>query len=97
MVARSHGSTEIVAGGPGAEVKQILLTLTSGLADFGLTLDDMIKCTIFTTDLDRMEDISASWNAVFTEDVRPPARTTVGVAKLPLRATVEMEFQFYKE
>ena len=34
---------------------------------------------------------------MFSEDVQPPARTAVGVGALPLGATVEIGFEFYKE
>jgi len=36
------------------------------------------------------------WEEFFTQDIPPPARTSVGVAALPLGATVEMAFRFYR-
>ena len=95
--ARAEGSTAIVPGGPGAEVTQIFKTLTAALPDYGLTLADMVKCNIFTTDMGRMQDISEAWNGIFGPDDSLPARTTVGVAQLPLGATIEIEFSFYKD
>jgi 2-iminobutanoate/2-iminopropanoate deaminase len=57
----------------------------------------MIAAVIYTTDFARFPDINRAWEEVFTSDVAPPARTAVGVSALPLNASVEMEFRFYKE
>ena len=42
-------------------------------------------------------EINKAWEEVFVAGVEPPARTSVGVAALPLGATVEIEFSFYRE
>lgn len=96
MVARAPGSTDIVSGGPGEELRFIFKTLRSALAEHSLTVEDMTKCTIFTTQLSKMEELTRAWDEVFQPGMSFPARTTIGVAELPLKATVEAEFQFYK-
>ena len=83
-------------GGPGAQTARILANLTAALPDFGLTLGDLMSVTLYTTRFDAFGEINAAWNAVFTADRPAPARTSVGVAALPLAASVEMEFWFYR-
>ena len=97
MIALDKDSGQLETGGVGAETKKILANLLSAMPDFGLTLGDMVSANIYTTRMDQFRDINAAWEAVFTQDVRPPARTSVGVSALPLGATVEIEFMFYRE
>jgi 2-iminobutanoate/2-iminopropanoate deaminase len=97
MIALDARRGTLVAGGAGAETRQILANLTRALPDFGLALEHMIGAVIYTTDFARFPDINRAWEEVFTGDVAPPARTAVGVSALPLEASVEMEFRFYKE
>jgi 2-iminobutanoate/2-iminopropanoate deaminase len=97
MIALDKDSGQLEAGGVGAETKKILANLLAAMPDFGLTLADMVSANIYTTRMDQFRDINEAWEAVFTQDVRPPARTSVGVSALPLGATVEIEFMFYRE
>ena len=46
--------------------------------------------------MDQFPDINRAWEAVFKQDSRLPARAAIGVNALPINATVEMEFLFYK-
>ncbi len=96
MIALDKDSGKLEAGGVGPETKKILTNLLSALADFRLSLADLVSANIYTTRLDQFHDINREWEAVFTPDVRPPARTSVGVSALPLGASVEIEFLFYK-
>ncbi|MEZ4270773.1 MAG: RidA family protein [Myxococcota bacterium] len=87
----------LVSGGPEAETRQILENLQRALPDFGLSLENLISATIYTTEFGKFAEINRAWEAVFTADVPPPARTSIGVAALPAGATVEIEFRLYKE
>jgi 2-iminobutanoate/2-iminopropanoate deaminase len=97
MVALAPDGSGLVAGGVEAETRQILANLRRALPDFGLGLDDLVSATIFTTRFEDFPKINKAWEEVFTPEVVPPARTTVGVAALPLGATVEIEFRLYRE
>lgn len=94
MIALDAASGELVAGGPGAEAAAILRSLQRALPDYGVTLGEMLIARIYTTRMDLFSEINAAWEAVFTADVAPPARTSIGVAALPLGASVEIEFTF---
>jgi len=96
MIALDKDTGELESGGAGAESTKILTNLLAAMPDFALSLEDMMSATIYTTDFDQFSAINAAWEKVFTDDVRPPARTSIGVSALPLGATVEIEFIFYK-
>ena len=95
MIALDRESGELEAGGAGAETRKILSNLIDAMPDFGLALTDLVKVTIYTTRFDEFPDINAAWEEVF-DDISPPARTSVGVSALPINASVEMEFEFYR-
>jgi 2-iminobutanoate/2-iminopropanoate deaminase len=97
LVALDPVTGRLEVGGPGAEARKILGNLVAALPDFSLKLGDMVIARIFTTRFDRFGDINAAWDEVFAPPAPAPARTSVGVDALPLGATVEMEFGFYKE
>ncbi len=96
MIALDVESGNLETGGVNAETKKILSNLTQALPDFGLTLKDLVIARIYTTDFDNFPSINTAWEVFFKEDMAPPARTAVGVNQLPLGASVEMEFSFYK-
>ena len=96
MIALDAETGALESGGPGAETAKILDNLLAALPEIGLELEDMVAATIYTTAFDRFPAINEAWEAVFSEGVRPPARTAVGVQALPLGATVEIGFEFYK-
>jgi 2-iminobutanoate/2-iminopropanoate deaminase len=96
MVALDPVTATLVSGGPGIETQCILSNLLRALPDYQLSLDDLLIARIYTTRMDAFSDINAAWEQVFTSDVVPPARTSVGVSALPLGASVEIEFSFVK-
>ncbi len=96
MIALDATSGMLVAGGVYAETKKILANLMEALPDFGLVLQDLVSARIFTTCFNDFPDINRAWEEVFVETMRLPARTAVGVSALPLSASVEIEFSFYK-
>lgn len=96
MIALDKDNGELESGGAGAETGKILNNLLQALPDFGLTLAELVSATIYTTQFDQFPAINQAWESVFTEDIRAPARTALGVSALPLGATVEIEFMFYK-
>lgn len=79
----------MVADGVEAQTRRVLENLEAILASEGLTTADVVKTTVFLTDLSafpRMNDVYAQ----FFEDAKP-ARATVQVAALPKGANVEIE------
>jgi 2-iminobutanoate/2-iminopropanoate deaminase len=79
----------LVAGGIAAQAEQCFRNLFAVLAGAGLSPDDVAKVNVYLVD---MADFAAM-NAVYERQfARPfPARTTIGVAALPLGARIEIE------
>jgi 2-iminobutanoate/2-iminopropanoate deaminase len=83
------GDKELSAGDIGAQTEQVFANLRAILEAAGTSLDKLVKTTVFLQDLDDF----AGMNEVYSKHVgdRPPARSTVEVAKLPSGALVEIE------
>ncbi len=83
------GEKELSAGDIGAQTEQVFANLRAILEEAGSSLDDLVKTTVFLQDLGDF----AGMNEVYAKHVgdRPPARSTVEVAKLPSGALVEIE------
>lgn len=78
----------LVDGDVGAQTRQCFSNLGAVLAAAGLGFDDVLECHVFLVE---MADFAAM-NAAYADHFRAPypARTTVGVAALPLGARVEI-------
>jgi 2-iminobutanoate/2-iminopropanoate deaminase len=74
----------------GTQTRRVLANLRAVLEGGGASLRDVVKTTVFLTDL--AADFG-TMNAVYAEVFagHAPARSTVGVAALPLGARVEIE------
>lgn len=96
MVGLDPDTGRLVEGGTAAQTRRIFDNLLLALPDYGLQLQDMLLARIYTTDFAAFPQINAIWEAVLG-DVPPPARTSVGVAALPLGASVEIEFSFFQD
>ncbi len=80
---------ELVSGNVGEQTRQVLQNLRAVLAAHGLSLADLVKTTVFMTDLGRFSEMNAVYAEFFPET--PPARSTVGVVALPKGSAVEIE------
>lgn len=96
MIALDPATGNLEPGGPGPETDRILSNLRAALADFGLTLRELASARIFTTRWEEFPAINVAWEKALADVPTPPARTSVGVSALPIGATVEIEFAFYK-
>ena len=78
-----------ISGGIEEQTEQIFANLAAILAEAGSGLDRLVKTTVFLQNLDDFQ----AMNSVYAQHVgdRPPARSTVEVAKLPSGALVEIE------
>lgn len=71
------------------QVKQSLDNVEALLRDAGLTTDNVVKATIFLTNMDDFAVVNEAYAGRFREPY--PARSTVAVAALPKGALVEIE------
>lgn len=80
---------ELVAGDITNQTEQCFKNLFNVLAVTGLTSDDVVKVNVFLTDMADFNAMNSVYSSQFCEPY--PARTTIGVAALPLGARVEIE------
>ncbi len=67
---------------------QILTNINNLLKTEGFTLENVVKSTIFLTDLNDFNEVNECY-ATFFQGI-PPARETVEVSRLPLDARIEI-------
>ena len=80
---------EIVNGDFEARARRVFDNLSAVAVAAGGTLDQIVKCTIYLTDLDNFATVNSVMAEFFDEPY--PARAALGVASLPKGADVEAE------
>ena len=76
-------------GGIAGQTRQSLTNVQAVLAQAGLTMENIIKTTVFLKDMNDFAAINEVYATFFPES--PPARSAVEVARLPKDAMVEIE------
>ena len=71
------------------ETHQVLTNIQSLLASQSLTMADVLKCSVFVTNINDFATINEIYAGYFTGD-RPPARELIQVAALPKNASIEI-------
>ena len=89
QVGQDPVTGKLVTGGVAVETEQVFSNIAAVLRAAGKSFDDAVRTGVFLT---RMEDFQAM-NSIYAKKFRQPfpARTTVGVAALPLGACVEID------
>jgi 2-iminobutanoate/2-iminopropanoate deaminase len=82
-------SGQMVTGDIGAQTDRVMKNLAAVLKAGGLTFEDVVRTTIYLTDLNDFQAVNAVYGRYFPEN--PPARATVQVAALPRGADVEID------
>ncbi|HYI62527.1 MAG TPA: RidA family protein [Acidimicrobiales bacterium] len=73
----------------GEQVDGVLANVADRLAEHGATLADVVKTTVFLTDMADYPLLNERWVATFPEP--RPARSCVAVAGLPFDVRLEVE------
>ncbi len=89
QIATKWGTLELVDGGVGHQTRQTLENIRMVLEHAGSSLDRVVKCTVFLSDISDYAAMNEVYSAVFSKD--PPARSTVAGSGLALGARVEIE------
>ena len=79
----------LAEGGFGEEVRRALANLRAVLQAAGQDYGNLVRVTVYLTDLSRFPEMNRLYEEAFGE--ARPARVTVGASALPLGAQVEME------
>lgn len=82
-------SMEVVPGGIEAQIRQVFDNLSAVCTAAGGSLDDIVKLTIFLTDMGDFPQVNSIMGQYFSTPY--PARAAVQVAALPKGVSVEMD------
>ena len=78
-----------VEGGTMAQAKQVFENIVTVLGELGLTTDDVLKTTVFLTNLGEFAEVNKLYAEYFASNF--PARSCVEVSKLPMGLSIEVE------
>ena len=81
---------DFAEGGVEAQTRQAFENIKAVLAEAGLTMDAVVKTTVFLQDMNDFAAMNGVYASYFTEGSYP-ARSAVQVAKLPKGGLVEIE------
>jgi len=89
QIGLEPGTGELVSENFDAQVRQAFANMQAVIQAAGGTLNDIVKLTLFLTDLGKF----AAANAIMAELIPQPfpARSTLGVSSLPKGAQFEVE------
>lgn len=82
-------SGQIVPGDIATQTRRVLDNIGAVLKADGLTFENIVKTTIFLTDLGDFQTVNEIYGSYFKQ--QPPARSTVQVSALPKGAKIEIE------
>jgi 2-iminobutanoate/2-iminopropanoate deaminase len=80
---------EFIKGDIRRQTQQVLENIKGILESQELGMDSVVKVTIFLRDIGNFNEVNEVYATYFRSS--PPARSTVGVAKLPKDADIEIE------
>ncbi len=80
---------ELVQGDIQRQTRQVLENIKGILESEKLGMENVVKVTIFLRDIENFNQVNEVYATYFPSS--PPARSTVGVAKLPRDVEIEIE------
>ncbi len=88
QIAINPETDELVNESIEAETKQVLENLGAVLREAGMDYSDVVRATVFMSDMENYKRINEVYGQYFTDN--PPARVAVEVANLPKYVNVEI-------
>ena len=82
-------AAKLVAEGVEAQTAQALTNARGVLQEHGLSLENVVKCTVFMTDIENFSTINEIYAQTFGD--HRPSRSAIAVKALPLGGLVEIE------
>ena len=79
----------LVEGDIEVQTRRVLENIKALLMEARLTLDHIVRTTVFLADMDDFAAMNAAYRSYFTEPF--PARSTVQAARLPRNARLEID------
>jgi 2-iminobutanoate/2-iminopropanoate deaminase len=87
-VGNIPGTLDLAKGGISGETRQTMDNISNVLQEFGSSMDDVVKCTVFLADMSEWGAMNEVYKTYFKN---PPARSALGASGLALNARVEIE------
>ena len=89
QVGQDPTTGKLVAGGIAAETERVFQNLSAVLMAAGKSFDDVARAGVYLTNMNDFVAMNGIYAKHFSQPF--PARTTIGVAALPLGACVEID------
>jgi len=89
QIALNPANGELVTDTIEAETHQVLKNLGAVLAEAGMSYENILKCSVFVSDMNLYSRINAVYAEYFDEETAP-ARELVEVANLPKFVNIEI-------
>ena len=89
QVGQDPATGKVVEGGIEAETERVFQNIAALLKAAGRGFDDVVRVGVYLTNIGDFAAMNAIYARHFTQPY--PARTTIGVAALPLGARVEID------
>ena len=80
---------KLLEGSVDQQTRQVMNNLKAVLAEAGMTLENVVKTTIFLSDFNDFQAVNEAYAEYFSKPY--PARSTVEVSRLPRDARIEIE------
>ena len=87
-IGNTPGTLDLAAGGIEGETRQTMDNIKNVLEQFGSSMDEVVKCTVFLADMAEWGAMNEVYRTYFEN---PPARSALGASGLALGARVEIE------
>ncbi|HIN39811.1 MAG TPA: RidA family protein [Flavobacteriales bacterium] len=88
QIALDPDTGELITDNIIDETHQVMKNIQAIINAAGLNMGQIIKCSIFITNMDDFAEINEVYGTYFNND--PPARETVEVSRLPKNVNVEI-------
>lgn len=89
MIGVDPATGKPVEGGVLAQARQVFENIRTVLGELDLTMDDVLKTTVFLTNLGDFAEVNKLYAEAFSPNY--PARSCVEVSRLPMGLAVEVE------
>lgn len=88
QIALDPETNQLISGGIKVEAMQVMKNLEAVLASADFSFENVVKTTIFLSDMNHFSDVNEVYGSYFKSDF--PARETVAVLGLPKNVNVEI-------
>jgi len=88
QIALDPATGELHTGDTVTETKQVMKNITAILKEAGADLGNIVKTTIFLSDMSLFAEVNEVYGSFFSKDF--PARETIAVKGLPKNVNVEI-------